>query len=572
MKHKLKDAMENYLTEEYRLKGDPFKNLNQLMDETTTSGLAISVINQGQVTTHTYGHTNQDKDQPVNDQTLFQAASISKSVNALAVMRLVDQGQLDLDQPVNNYLTSWQVKDNAFTQEGPVTLRNLLSHTAGTSVSGFPGYDHSKAIPSLLDVLEGNHASNTDPIEVVRTINKSFSYSGGGTTIIQQVLLDLTGQSYQELMKQLVLDPLGMDHSFFSDKRLAPDQEAHVAAGHDWDGQIIPGNYHVYPPMAAAGLWTTAGDLAKLSLGFIKAIQGHEDGLISQALAKEMIQPLLGSSYSLGLEVFPRKQDTLLGHTGSNDGYTCGFYFHPTDNYGFALMTNSDRGYQMLLPLLRSVARACDWNSIIYPEFDPVELDKDQATTYIGRYQTGFDKTMTILHKDQDLLARVYGEDDRLLTYVGGDTFVDHKREILFAYDPAQSTYTLNEKPCQPLLEGQRLAMDHIENADLEAAASTYKTLLSKEEISTSDLEMRLINLAYEFSESGKNLEALDLMIVATQVMPESSNSWDSLGEFHYELKNYDQCVLAMEKSFELDPQNDNAQDYIQNAKEAMNQ
>lgn len=197
--------------------------------------------------------------------TLFQAGSISKPVAALAALRLVEQGKLSLDEDVNAKLVSWKVPGNEFTKEQKVTLRRLLTHSAGLTVHGFPGYAAGAQVPTLVQVLNGEKPANTPAIRVDTVPGRLWRYSGGGYTIMQQLLIDVTQKSFPELMRQLVLEPAGMKHSTY-EQPLPPARAGEAATAHDANGQPVKGQFHTYPEMAAAGLWTTPTDLALLAI------------------------------------------------------------------------------------------------------------------------------------------------------------------------------------------------------------------------------------------------------------------------------------------------------------------
>ena len=213
----------------------------------------------------------------VTPTTLFQAGSISKPVFATAVMRLVSSGVLDLDADVNDYLTSWRVPDSGgWTPR--ITLRQLLSHSAATSIHGFPGYPAAGPWPTVTEVLDGVPPANTLPVVVEGVPGLHVRYSGGGTTIAQQVVTDVVGKPFPELMRELVLEPAGMSNSTFEQPLPAAIAER-AAFGHPWNGVPVAGGWHVYPEMAAAGLWTTAGDLARLGAELMRTLNGAESAL-----------------------------------------------------------------------------------------------------------------------------------------------------------------------------------------------------------------------------------------------------------------------------------------------------
>src|SRR5688572_931570 len=236
-------------------------------------GVSIAVINEGKLEwAKGYGVLESGSAQAVTADTLFQAASISKPVAAMAALALVEQGKLGLDEDVNLKLTSWRVPDNNFTRTEKVTLRRLLSHSAGLTIHGFPGYSANASIPTLQQILDGQKPANTKAIRVDVLPGKQFRYSGGGYTVLQQLMIDVTGRSFPDLLQDLVLRKIGMSRSTFI-QPLPKDLESNAANAHE-EGKAIKGRWHSYPEMAAAGLWTTPTDLALFAIDVMESAQG----------------------------------------------------------------------------------------------------------------------------------------------------------------------------------------------------------------------------------------------------------------------------------------------------------
>ncbi len=251
---------------------DPY-SLQQLMERFGVPGLSLAVIKDGRIDiAKAYGQADVTAKSPVTPETAFQAASISKPVTAFAVMRLVEAGKLSLDENVNRYLKSWKVPENEFTRDRPVTLRALLSHTSGTGDGfGFPGYHPSSERPTLVQILNGDKPSNIGRVFWERPPFTAFKYSGGGTVVVQLLLTDALGKPFHEVMRELVLDPVGMTNSTY-EQPLPAQRDANAARAHDGRGRAMDAKWHVYPEQAPAGLWTTPTDLAKLAIELQKAL------------------------------------------------------------------------------------------------------------------------------------------------------------------------------------------------------------------------------------------------------------------------------------------------------------
>jgi CubicO group peptidase (beta-lactamase class C family) len=290
-----------------------------------------------------FGVANADSGRSVDAVTVFQAASISKPVAALAMMRLVAEGRLDLDRDVNEYLKSWRLPASEHAKGTPITLRHLLSHTGGLSVSGFPGYAKGAAVPTVPQLLDGAAPANTEAVRVAAPPGVKFEYSGGGTTIAQLVLTDHLGLPFPELMRRLVLEPLRMRFSTY-EQPLPAALAPFASAGHE-KGKVVAGESHTYPEMAAAGLWTTATDLARFAIAVQKARLGLPGAVLPKDLANAMTTPVLPDSFGLGFELFPKgeAERTFFGHTGGNKGYRCWLLASRTGGHGIVILTNGDK-------------------------------------------------------------------------------------------------------------------------------------------------------------------------------------------------------------------------------------
>jgi CubicO group peptidase (beta-lactamase class C family) len=345
---------------------DPY-SLPELMERFGVPGVSIAVIKDLQVHwSKGYGQADGTTKSPVTPETMFQAASISKPVTAFAVMRLVEAGKLSLDEDVNRYLKSWKVPDNEFTRGRPVTLRALLSHTSGTGDGfGFPGYHPSATLPTLMQVLNGDKPSNVGRVFWERPPFTAFKYSGGGTVIVQQLLIDVLGKPFHDIMRELVLDPVGMKNSTF-EQPLPAQRDASAARAHNGRGREMDAKWHVYPEQAPAGLWTTPTDLAKLAIELQKALRG-ESKVLTRAAAQEMVTPVGIGPYAVGFGIERRNEGWYFGHGGSNWGFQCNLLAHRLKGYGYAVMTNSDSGGRLNTEIEARIAAAYDWDSLDKP-------------------------------------------------------------------------------------------------------------------------------------------------------------------------------------------------------------
>ncbi len=334
--------------------------LEQWMDFFKIPGVSVAVFdNFHTVWMKTYGVREAGSALPVTLDTTFQAGSISKPVTALAVMHYVQAGKLSLDENVNDKLRSWKVPDNEFTAREKVTLRRLLSHSAGTTVHGFPGYAVGEPVPTTVQVLNGEKPANTAPVRVEMVPGTKHQYSGGGTTIVQLLLVDQLGKPFPQVMAETVIQPLGLKHSSYEQPQ-PPARAAFSATGHRADGKAVVGKWHIYPEMAAAGLWTTAGDLAEVLLEVAKSKHGQSNRVVSQATTQEMLT-VQAAPVGLGFFLGPRSDQ--FGHNGSDEGFLAEVVAFSDSGQGVAIMTNSDMGFALFGPLTASIAKEYGWKS-----------------------------------------------------------------------------------------------------------------------------------------------------------------------------------------------------------------
>ncbi|MEO6446845.1 MAG: serine hydrolase domain-containing protein [Gemmatimonadaceae bacterium] len=342
--------------------------VQQLMERFNVPGVSIAVIRDFRVHwTKAYGVADVSTGRSVETTTPFQAASISKPVAAMAAMRLVQDNRLALDADINSILTSWRVPASEFTRDQPVTPRSLMSHTSGADDGfGFPGYDPSATRPTVVQILNGESPSNVGKVTFARAPYVAQKYSGGAVTIMQLALTDLTGQPFAGFLRATVLDPLGMANSTFEQPMPAT---LATRAAHAHDGQGRPRNapWHIYPELAAAGLWTTPSDLARFVIEVQQAVRGPTGKVLSQAFAREMVTPIGVGDYAVGLGVEKRGEGWYFGHGGSNWGFRADILGHVRKGYGVVIMTNGDNGGGLIRELENRVAAAYGWDSLDKP-------------------------------------------------------------------------------------------------------------------------------------------------------------------------------------------------------------
>ena len=345
-------------------------------------GVGIAVIDQGRVVwARAYGLLEAGGTQRVDTATLFQAGSISKALTALAALRLVASGRLGLEEDVNARLRSWQVPEHAWSRTRPVTLRGLLSHGAGLNVPSFPGYAPGTAVPTLLQVLDGTPPANTPPVRVEAEPGTTWRYSGGGFTVLQQLLADVSGRTFPDLLRAELFEPTSM-RATLAEQPLLGSRRA--ASGHS-GGAPIPGRARVYPELAAAGMWSTATDLARAGVAVIRAVRGERGSLLEPALARAMVTRQAGD-WGLGFALGASGDSATVGHDGSTAGFAARVLVIPTRGQGIAIMTNGE-SEALLDEIQRAVAREYAWPVRPRPEHSLASVDRAGYDALSGRYR-----------------------------------------------------------------------------------------------------------------------------------------------------------------------------------------
>lgn len=400
-------------------------------------GLSLAIIQDGRIVdARAYGVTDPGGSVPATPATLFQAGSISKAVSALGALRLVEQGKLSLDADVNTELTTWKVPSSAFTAARPVTLRGLLSHTAGLTVHGFPGYATDVPVPTLVQVLNGTPPANTAPVRVDTTPGARWRYSGGGYTVMQQMMIDVTGQPFPDYMRQAVLDPIGMTHSTFQQPPPGPFAAA-TAGGQYADLQHVKGRWHVYPEMAAAGLWTTPSDLARFAIEVQQSYAGRSSKVISPAMTRRMLT-VEKDGDGLGVFLQGTGRMLLFNHGGRDEGFDASLNALAETGQGLVVMIDANDNSGMMNRIVGFVAKKYDWPArgaaYVPPVASAAPLSPDRLAAYAGRYELANNNMVTLVVMNGRLFTASSGLPDEEFVDVGGGRFASMDRDARLAF------------------------------------------------------------------------------------------------------------------------------------------
>lgn len=402
-------------------------------------GLSLAIVDKGKVVyARGYGVSAPGGKTAVSTETLFLAGSISKSVAAVGALKLVEAGTLSLDGNVNDELTTWKVPDNGHTGTEKVTLRRILSHTAGLTVHGFGGYDAGGPVPTLTQVLDGTPPANSAPVRVDTTPGALWRYSGGGYTVMQLMMDDVTHQPFDQWMAANVIAPFGMTRSSFQQPPSAAWAPS-MAAGQLAPGAPVAGRWHLYPEMAAAGLWTTATDLARFVIAIQQSYAGTSNPVISQAMTREMLTGVRNND-GLGVLLDSTSGSLLFFHGGRDEGFDAYMGGYAATGQGVAIMINANDNSGMMRRIYEFVAREYDWPGA-EPQFalTPAKVPAARVASFGGWYEVANNQMQTLVPQGGKLVSMVDALPDRVFIPTGEwqVTSEDRSRQFTFERDEA---------------------------------------------------------------------------------------------------------------------------------------
>jgi CubicO group peptidase (beta-lactamase class C family) len=362
-------AIEHGLLRVTRSSNRPAKKMEliQRMKHYKVPGFSAAFVYQEELAwAKGFGVMETGSEKPVTDEAIFQAASISKPFTAMVALHLVEAGLLDLDADANDFLRSWRIPKSKYTQIGPdgvqpkVTLRGLLSHTAGVNIFGYPGYPSGSDLPTLQQILNGKPPAASRPVRVVEAPGTAFKYSGGGYLVVQQMIEDITGRPLAVLAKEFIFDKLGMTSSTF-DTKLPQAYVPRTATAHSKTGEPIPGKWRTYPEQAAASLWSTPSDLARFIIEVLKSLKNESNLVLSAEMTRQMLIPQIDIG-GVGFNIVIKDGMTRFGHPGWNEGFHNMIIGCPETGQGIVWMTNGENGRRLGHEVSCGLAEIVKWS------------------------------------------------------------------------------------------------------------------------------------------------------------------------------------------------------------------
>lgn len=557
-------SVETGLTTRVHIAGDSTWSIEERMEHYGIPGVSIAIIHNGKIAwAKGYGVTNKEDQIPVTTQTLFQAAATTMPVTAYGALQLVEQGKIDLDENVNSYLKSWKVPENEFTKEKKVTVRNLLNHSAGIHPRGTGSFSIDDEIPTLVEILSGTPPASNEPLTVNKEPDESVRFAYASYVPIQQMMLDVEGKEFPEIMHELVLKPLEMNNSTFN-QTLTAEQLTKVATGYHQDGSMVKGGKEIYPVMASYGLWTTPQDYAK----FLTNVLRSKD--LNQLMGTPYGVNNSGWSFTLGLgfQLLNRNDEIYLRHHGWNTGFYAEIVAHRDKGYGVVVMTNSTFP-EFNAEVMRSVAQTYGWDNY-FPVHQKMQLESSSANEISGRYQSD-DVIVKIYQKDNLLFYKnILSEEGEELVKVSDSLFVRRNSSRFIQFKPDTENGTINLQylnrndgavilSLAKVADDQKSPVEFLLEGDYENALIAYKNLKELDPTHPMVTEDYINDIGYDFYHADRMTLSLNTFKVNMELYPDSYQVYDSYAEASMKAGETDLAILNYTKSLELNPQNNRA-------------
>jgi CubicO group peptidase (beta-lactamase class C family) len=562
--------VENGLLPPVLIKGEGGWNIEERMKFYNIPGVSIAVIQDFKIAwVRGYGVMDNETKEPLTEKTLFVAGSVSKPVAAMGALRLVDEGKLALDGNINEKLVSWKVPENEFTRTEKVTLRRILSHSAGVTVHGFHGYAADEPVPTLIQILDGEPPANSPPIRVDLVPGTQWRYSGGGLTIMQQAMIDIEGKPFPEIMREKVLEPLGMASSSY-EQTMSPERLKYAASGHYGDGRVVEGKRFIYPEMAAAGLWTTPTDLARFAIEVQLSLKGRSNKVLPQKTARLMAtkQISVNNSQDMAFGFFLEENDKYFSHGGEDIGFICGLMAHREDGYGAVVMTNSDgRSGELIGEILRSIAKEYEWRGQLPTPVEVVTLSREKMEPLAGRYRLSSDRVLSVKSEGGKLVGEEPQEPQFELLPISEKEFVRRDRNVRYVFsapDEVMLRSSAREEKGERMSPDVKVPYEYLMGGRFDLAAEGYREILKKDPKDPAVDENRLNHLGYTLMGERRYATAIVVFKVNVEFYPGSWNVYDSLGEAYMNASDKDLAIQNYRKSLELNPNSANGRKMLE--------
>ena len=551
-------------------------NITDRMKYYNVPGVSIAVIKDFKIDwAKGYGLADTIKKIKVTTETMFSAGSISKFVMAVAALKMVENGQIELEQPINNYLSSWKIAENDFTKKTPVTLRMLLSHSAGTSQTSYFGFTPTQNLPTIVEILSGAKIAETRPVVVNSEPNKEFRYSGGGSIIAQLALTDVSKKSFTTLTQQLLFDKLGMKNSTFAQP--LPAKYLNQSSGAYSSASWFKGMPYVYPQQAAAGLYSTPTDLARLFIDVQKSYAG-KGKILRQQTTKKMFtaqQNVSDGSYKEQIGIGPflmQRTDNkdpdgeYFEFTGVNAGFLAYGIGSITKGNGVIIMLNSGDDVNGLgKEIRRAVAKQYNWTNFLPATIEPVQLSDTELEKFVGRYRMATNEVL-YLRKEQNYLVENINDGNDIYCFpVAKDSivFTDYNVKAGFKINDIGEVISLQniyqEKPMPKMKDDEYSPGEYLKMKKYKEAKEAFGLMKMN--------EYQITYLAYDLmNKKPLDMDAVKAILELALIQhPNSSIVHSRWGDYYLKLADKVNAIISYQKAVQLDPSDQQAQDNLNN-------
>ena len=568
--------VENNLIPFVPVKGFEGWNIIDRMRYYKVPGVTIAVIKDFKIDwAKGYGLADTLKKIPVTTETMFSAGSISKFLMAVTALKMVESNQIELERPINNYLNSWKIEENDFTRKTPITLRLLLSHSAGTSQSSYFGFTPTQPLPTIVEILNGAKISETRPVVVNSEPNKEFRYSGGGSMIAQMALMDISKLSFSDLTQQILFDKLGMRNSTF--EQPIPEKFVKQSSWAYSSASWFKGMPYVYPQQAAAGLYTTPTDLAKFFIDVQKSYIG-KGRVLSKATAKQMLSPqqnVSDGSYKEQIGIGPfliQRTDNkdpdgvYFEFTGVNAGFLAYGIASVTNGNGVIIMLNSGDNVNGLgKEIRRAVAKVYDWTNFLPTEIQPISLTDTELDKFVGRYRMATDEVLYLRREKNYLVENINEGNDIYCFPISKDTivFTDYNIKGFFVRNDKGEIIGLQniyqEKPMLKMKDDEFSPSEYLTMKKFDEAKKAFGAIKMN--------EYQITYLAYDLmNKKPLNTDAVKTILdIAIEQHPNSSIVHSRWGDYYLKLNDKPNAIKSYLKALELDPNDEQTKETLEN-------
>ena len=570
--------VENNLIPFVPVKGFKGWNILDRMKYYKVQGVSIAVIQDYKIDwAKGYGLADTAKNIAVTTETMFSAGSISKFLLAVTALKMVEHGQIELEKPINNYLTSWKITENDFTKKTPITLRMLLSHSAGTSQSSYFGFTPTQPLPTIVEILSGAKISETRPVVVNSEPNKEFRYSGGGSIIAQLALMDVSKKSFSDLTQALIFNKLEMRNSTF--EQPVPAKFTKQCSWAYSSASWFKGMPYVYPQQAAAGLYTTPTDLAKFFIDVQKSYIS-KGKVLSQSITKLMLTPqqnVSDGSYKEQIGIGPfliQRTDNkdpkgvYFEFTGVNAGFLAYGIASVTNGNGVIIMLNSGDDVNGLgKEIRRAVAKAYNWTNFLPTEIQPISLTDTDLDKFVGRYRMATDEVL-YLRKEKDYLVENINDGNDIYCFpITKDTivFTDYNIKAGFKMNEKGEVISLQniyqEKPMPKMKDDEFSPSEYLKMKKYDEAKEAFAAMKMN--------EYQITYLAYNLMHKNPlDMDAVKTILdVAIEQHPNASIVYSRLGDYYLKTNDKPNAIKSYQKALELDPTDQQTIDILNDLK-----